>query len=156
LQKTESMPGQRLRILFLCTGNTCRSQMAEGLTNFLRGDEYEAASAGVKPGKIDPRAVKVMAEMGIDISGQSSKDVSELMDQEWDIVVTLCGQARESCPLFPGKAKRVHMGFEDPPHLAADAQSEEEALVHYRRIRDEIRAMVEKLPDSLDTERELG
>ncbi len=150
MQKTEPLPSQRLRILFLCTGNTCRSQMAEGLTNFLRGDEYEAASAGVKPGKVDPRAVTCMAEIGIDISVQTSKDVSELMDQKWDIVVTLCNHARESCPIFPGAAQRVHRGFQDPPFLAKDAASEAEAMSHYRRVRDEIRSMAEQMPESLE------
>ena len=143
---------RKTRILYLCTGNTCRSQMAEGLTNELRGAEFTAASAGVQPGRIDPRAIKAMWELGIDISGQRSKDVSELMDQAWDYVVTLCGHARESCPLFTGQVKRVHKGFEDPPHLAADAGSEEEAMGHYRRVRDQIRQMVLDLPQSLQDE----
>jgi len=125
--------------------------MAEGLTDFLRGDEYEAAGAGVRPGKVDPRAVTFMAEIGIDISAQTSKDVSELVDRKWDIVVTLCDHARESCPIFPGTAQRVHKGFQDPPHLAKNAASEEEAMSHYRRVRDEIRTMVEQLPESLET-----
>jgi len=138
-----------MNILYLCTGNSCRSQMAEGLTNALRGGEFFAASAGVRPSRIDPRAIKAMAEIGVDISRRESKDVSEVMAREWDVVVTLCDHARESCPLFPGKAKRAHKGFEDPPYLAAQAKSEEEAMAHYRRVRDEIKAMVEGLPESL-------
>lgn len=143
---------QKMRILYLCTGNSCRSQMAEGLTRALRGDEFEVASAGVRPSRIDPRAIKAMAEIGIDISGQRSKDVSQVMDQDWDVVVTLCDHARESCPLFPGQARRVHKGFPDPPYLAARARDEDEAMAPYRRVRDQIRAMVEGLPESLSAE----
>lgn len=140
----------KTRVLFLCTGNSCRSQMAEGLTAALRGDTFQAASAGVRPSLIDPRAIKAMAEIGIDISGQRSKDVSELMQQTFDYVVTLCGHARESCPLFPGQARRVHRGFDDPPYLAANATSEDQAMGHYRRVRDEIKAMVLAMPASLE------
>ncbi len=141
---------RKIRILFLCTGNSCRSQMAEGLTNALRGDEFQAASAGVRPSAVDPRAQKAMAEIGIDISGQRSKGVSELAGQHWDYVVTLCDHARESCPLFPGGAQKVHLGFDDPPYLAAAAASEEEAMAPYRRVRDQIRAMVDNLPANLE------
>lgn len=137
------------KILFLCTGNSCRSQMAEGWTKALKGDQLEAYSAGIQPKGVDPRAVKVMDEAGIDISGQKSKDIDSLGNLEFEYVVTLCDNARESCPFFPAKTKRVHMGFEDPPLLADGAASEEEALVPYRRVRDEIRAFVESLPDSL-------
>jgi len=137
------------KILFLCTGNSCRSQMAEGWTRTLKGDQLEAYSAGIQPKGVDPRGVKVMAEAGIDISGQKSKDIDSLGSLEFEYVVTLCDNARESCPFFPAKTKRVHMGFEDPPLLADGAASEEEALVPYRRVRDEIRAFVESLPDSL-------
>ncbi|MCB2191613.1 MAG: arsenate reductase ArsC [Deltaproteobacteria bacterium] len=137
------------RILFLCTGNTCRSQMAEGFTNALRGEEYEAQSAGVAPGLVDPRAVKVMAEVGIDISGQQSKAVDPFIGQDWDWVVTLCDNANEACPFFPGQVTRAHRGFDDPPLLAQGAADEEEALAPYRRVRDEIRAMAEGLPQSL-------
>jgi arsenate reductase len=123
--------------------------MAEGWTRTLKGDQLEAYSAGIQPKGVDPRAVKVMAEAGIDISGQKSKDIDSLGSLEFEYVVTLCDNARESCPFFPAKTKRVHMGFEDPPLLADGAASEEEALVPYRRVRDEIRAFVESLPDSL-------
>ncbi len=137
------------KILFLCTGNSCRSQMAEGWTKGLKGDQLEAYSAGIQPKGVDPRAVKVMDEAGIDISGQKSKDIDSLGNLEFEYVVTLCDNARESCPFFPAKTKRVHMGFEDPPLLADGAASEEEALVPYRRVRDEIRAFVESLPEGL-------
>ena len=141
----------KLHILFLCTGNSCRSQMAEGFTRHLKGDAIEAYSAGVETHGLNPRAVQVMAEAGVDISGHTSKLVDDLPDIEFDYVVTVCDNAREACPFFPGATKLVHVGFDDPPRLAQDAKTEEEALGHYRRVRDEIRAFVEKLPDVLDT-----
>lgn len=144
------MSQTKKRILYLCTGNSCRSQMAEGFTNALRGDEFQAFSAGIAPKGIDPRAITVMAEEGIDIAGQGSKDVEQFIGQAWDWVVTLCDNARESCPLFPGTVPRVHRGFADPPHLAQDADSEEEALEHYRKVRDEIKAFILNLPGSLE------
>jgi arsenate reductase len=137
------------RILFLCTGNSCRSQMAEAWTRHLKGDLFEAYSAGVEPRGIDPRAVKAMAEVGLDISGRKSKDVDALGSMEFDYVITLCGNARESCPYFPAKTKLIHKGFDDPPKLAENAKDEEEAMVHYRRVRDEIKAFVETLPKGL-------
>jgi arsenate reductase len=139
------------RILFLCTGNSCRSQMAEGWARHLKGDVLEPYSAGVETHGLNPRAVRVMAEAGVDISGHRSKHVSELKDIAFDWVVTVCNNARESCPLFPGRAKVVHAGFDDPPRLARDAKTEEEALAHYRRVRDEIKAFVLTLPESLAT-----
>lgn len=141
--------GPKVRVLFLCTGNSCRSQMAEGWARALSGDVVEARSAGVDPHGLDPRAVKVMAEAGVDISRRRSKHVDELGDIGFDYVVTVCDHARERCPLFPGETKVVHVGFDDPPRLAEDATSEEEALGHYRRVRDEIRAFVETLPEAL-------
>lgn len=135
----------RKRILFLCTGNSCRSQMAEAWTRALKGDRYEAFSAGVDPKGLDPRAVKAMAEVGIDISTQRSKSVDELPAQDYPYVVTLCGHAQESCPFFPASTKKMHVPFDDPPILAAGAATEEEAMAHYRRVRDEIRAFVENL-----------
>lgn len=137
-------------ILFLCTGNSCRSQMAEAFTRVLKSDVFKPYSAGVEPRGLDPRAVKVMAEVGIDISGQYSKHVDALQGVDFDYVVTVCDHARESCPFFPAKTRLVHWGFPDPPHLAQTAGSEEEALRHYRTVRDRIRAMVEGLPASLD------
>jgi len=142
--------GELLRVLFLCTGNSCRSQMAEGWTRHLKPDSIEVRSAGVAPHGVDPMAVKAMAEAGVDISGQASKNVLELMDVPFDYVVTVCGGAREDCPVFPGRTKCVHVGFDDPPALAVRAADEEEAMSHYRRVRDEIRAFVETLPTGLE------
>ncbi|MFA5043151.1 MAG: arsenate reductase ArsC [Kiritimatiellia bacterium] len=140
----------RLKILFLCTGNSCRSQMAEGWTRQLKGDVIEPYSAGIATHGLNPNAVKVMAEAGVDISRQRSKHVDELKDIVFDYVVTVCDNAHESCPLFPGKTKVVHVGFDDPPRLARNAKTEEEVLAHYRRVRDEIRTFVENLPDTLE------
>ena len=138
-----------LKVLFLCTGNSCRSQMAEGWTRHLKADRIEAHSAGIETHGLNPRAVAVMAEAGVDISAQRSRRVDEFADVDFDYVVTVCGHAHESCPVFPGRTTVRHVGFDDPPALAADCESEDEALAHYRRVRDEIRAYVETLPDSL-------
>ncbi|WP_300162474.1 arsenate reductase ArsC [Solidesulfovibrio sp.] len=140
----------KTRILFLCTGNACRSQMAEGFARADRGEAVEAFSAGVEKHGLDPRAVVVMAEAGVDISDQASKLVSELPDVAFDYVVTLCGSAHDLCPFFPGPVKKVHVPFEDPPALAAGAASEEEALDRYREVRDAIRAFVAGLPQNLE------
>jgi arsenate reductase len=139
----------KLKVLFLCTGNSCRSQMAEGWARHLKGDVVEPYSAGIETHGLNSSAVKVMAEAGVDISDHRSKNVSELMDVPFDYVVTVCGNASETCPMFPGRAKVVHAGFDDPPKLAKDAKTEEEALAHYRRVRDEIKAFVLSLPESL-------
>ena len=139
----------KLKVLFLCTGNSCRSQMAEGWARHLKGNAIEAYSAGIETHGLNPHAVRVMAEAGVDISGQRSKHVDELRDVPFDYVVTVCDHAHESCPLFPGRTKVVHVGFDDPPRRARDARTEEEALGHYRRVRDEIRAFVEQLPEAL-------
>jgi len=145
-----------VKILFLCTGNSCRSQMAEGWTRHLKGDKIEAYSAGIETHGLNPFAAKAMAEAGVDISGQRSKLVSELADVEFDSVVTVCGHANEHCPVFPGKTRVVHVGFDDPPALAAGAETEAEALAHYRRVRDEIKTFVETLPESLqDQQRQI-
>ena len=138
-----------LKILFLCTGNSCRSQMAEGWTRHLRGDIIEPYSAGIETHGLNPNAVKVMAEAGVDISQHESKHVDQFADIQFDYVITVCGHADENCPFFPGRTKVIHHGFDDPPKLAQDAKSEEEALGHYRRVRDEIRAFVETLPEGL-------
>ena len=143
---------KKLKILFLCTGNSCRSQMAEGWTRFLKGDRIEPFSAGTVVQGVNPLAVKVMKEVGVDISHQRSKHIDEVIDSEFDYVITVCDNARENCPFFPGKTERVHVGFDDPPRLAENAESEEEALTHYRRVRDEIKAFVEKLPDVLKSQ----
>lgn len=142
------------RILFLCTGNSCRSQMAEGWTRALHGGSIEAASAGLEARGLDPRAVAVMAEAGVDISRQRSQRLVELDDLAFDDVVTVCDHAHETCPFFPGGARVHHVGFDDPPRLAAGARDEAEALAHYRRVRDEIRAFVARLPAALDDEGE--
>lgn len=140
----------KLNILFLCTGNSCRSQMAEGWAKALKGDEIEAYSAGIHVHGLNPDAVKVMAEVGVDISGQESKSVDQVESVHFDYVVTVCGHANESCPMWlQGKAKVVHEGFDDPPKLAESASSDEEALEHYRRVRDEIRDYILKLPKEL-------
>lgn len=136
-------------ILFLCTGNSCRSQMAEGLCRHLRGDLVDAYSAGIETHGLNPYAVRVMAELDIDISGHHSKTVADLAGREFDYVVTVCGHADETCPLFPARTRVIHRGFDDPPKLAAAAVTEDEALVHYRRVRDEIRDFIETLPASL-------
>ncbi len=140
---------KKTTILFLCTGNSCRSQMAEGWARALKGDAIEPWSAGIETHGLNPSAVKVMAEAGVDISGHRSKHVDELRGIPFDYVVTVCDEAHESCPLFPGRTKVVHVGFDDPPRLAKTAKSEEEALGHYRRVRDEIRAFIETLPGAL-------
>ena len=139
----------KIKVLFLCTGNSCRSQMAEGWTRALRGNSIDAYSAGVEPHGMNARAVKVMAEAGVDISGHHSKHLDELKDVTFDYVVTVCDHANEACPMFHGKTKVIHVGFDDPPRLAQTAKTEEEALVHYRRVRDEIRRFVEQIDQYL-------
>jgi arsenate reductase (thioredoxin) len=136
---------KKMRVLFLCTGNACRSQMAEGWARHLKGDVFEPYSAGIAPHGLDARAVKVMAEAGVDISRHESKHVNELKNITFDYVITVCDNARESCPIYPGTTEIIHAGFEDPPRLAAGAKSEDEALAHYRRVRDEIMKFVENL-----------
>ena len=139
----------RLKVLFLCTGNSCRSQMAEGWARHLKRELIEPFSAGIEPQSLDRRAVAVMAEAGVDISAQRSKSLHELIEVPFDHVVTVCSEAHERCPVFPGHAKVIHVGFDDPPRLAATARTEQEALAHYRRVRDQIRDFVMTLPQSL-------
>lgn len=136
-------------VLFLCTGNSCRSQMAEGWAHHLKSDAINAWSAGIAPHGVDPRAVQVMAEAGVDISSQGSKHLDDLEDVAFDYVVTVCDHAAESCPIFPGQVEKLHRSFQDPPRLAADADSEEQTLAHYRQVRDEIRDFVDTLPQAL-------
>lgn len=140
---------EKMKILFLCTGNSCRSQMAEGWAKARRSDVIEAFSAGIETHGLNPIAVRVMAEAGVDISGHESTHVSAFADEHFDFVITVCGHADEHCPRFPGKTKVVHVGFDDPPALAAEAINEEAALGHYRRVRDEIKAFVLSLPGIL-------
>jgi len=139
-----------MKILFLCTGNSCRSQMAEGWCRALKGDRIEPFSAGIKTHGLNPYAVKVMAEAGVDISHYHSKLLAELDGVEFDYVVTVCGHANENCPWFPGATKVVHVGFDDPPQLAAALETENEKLDCYRRVRDEIKAFIETLPEALE------
>jgi arsenate reductase len=139
----------KLKLLFLCTGNSCRSQMAEGWARQLKGELLESYSAGIEKHGLNPNAVKVMAEAGVDISRHFSKTLEDLADVRFDVVVTVCGHAHETCPVFPGGAKVVHVGFDDPPRLARDETDPGKALDHYRRVRDEIRAYVDTLPGSL-------
>ena len=143
----------KLRVLFLCTGNSCRSQMAEGWTRHLKAGLIEPYSAGIEAHGLNPLAVKVMAEAGVDISHQRSKTIAQLPTRDFDYVVTVCDNARESCPIFPGQAQMAHVGFDDPPALARQAKTQEEALGYYRRVRDEIKAFVESLPESLTQKR---
>jgi arsenate reductase len=139
-----------MRVLFLCTENSCRSQMAEGWARALHPERIDAFSAGIDPAEIGAQALRVMAEAGVDISGQRSKHVDTLNDMTFDAVITVCDHANERCPVFPGRARRLHAGFDDSPRLALGADSEEEALEHYRKVRDEIRRFVEALPEVLD------
>lgn len=137
-------------VLFLCTGNSCRSQMAEGWARHFHSDAIEAYSAGIEAHGMNSNAMQVMNEAGVDISDQSSKLASSLTDVPLDLVVTVCGHADESCPAFLTDARVVHVGFDDPPKLAKEAATEAEGLPHYRRVRDEIRDFVElRLPNLL-------
>jgi arsenate reductase len=144
----DSLP--RPKVLFLCTGNSCRSQMAEGWARALLDDKLEAYSAGIEKHGLNPHAVAVMQEQDVDITGQQSKILDDLQDVAFDYVVTVCGHADQHCPTFPGKTPVWHVPFDDPPKLAAAARSPEEGLVHYRRVRDEIKRFVEQLPERLE------
>ena len=143
---------RKVKVLFLCTGNSCRSQMAEGWARVLKDDVVEACSAGIEKHGMNPHAVRVMAEAGVDISRQYSKTLAELGPVEFDYVVTVCGHANKNCPVFSGKTRVLHVGFEDPPKLTQHLPDGEEKLAVYRRVRDEIRRFVERLPRSLGAE----
>ena len=140
---------EQTSVLFLCTGNSCRSQMAEGLARNRWGDALSVHSAGIEQHGLNALAVKALQEIDIDISTHHSKTLDDLGDLKLDYVVTVCGHANETCPVFPGTVKRLHVGFDDPPKLAANVSSEEEAMLHYRRVRDEIAAFVDVLPERL-------
>ncbi len=142
----------KIRILFLCEGNSCRSQMAEGFARSISGSFIEAHSAGYEARGLDPRAVAVMREGGIDISKQSSKTLEVLGHIKFDYVVTVCGEADESCPVFPGQAKVIHRGFDDPSKLAMNACNEKDIMDCYRRVRDEIMIYISELSESLRLE----
>jgi arsenate reductase len=131
------------KVLILCTGNSARSQMAEGLLRHDAGDRFEVYSAGTKPSRVRPEAITVMRELGIDISGNRSKHVDEFADQKFDYVLTVCDNAKESCPVFPGHAVRIHHSFDDPAALEAP---EEQRLALFRRVRDEIREYLKSFP----------
>lgn len=136
-------------ILFLCTGNSCRSQMAEGFARKLLGSQYSIYSAGTKKHGMNQKAIKVMAEVGIDLSTHYSKALDELEEKNFHFVVTVCGHANENCPYFPG-GKIIHHGFDDPPSLTADMADEDEILIVYRRVRDEISEYIKKLKIELE------
>ncbi len=125
-----------IKVLFLCTGNSCRSQMAEGLLRYFGNSRFEVYSAGVNPSFVHPLAIKVMKEIGIDISNHRSKSVAEFLGQTFDYVITVCDKAKESCPNFPGEVKKIHWSFEDPAEATG---TEEERLKVFRKVRDEIK-----------------
>jgi arsenate reductase len=136
----------RKRVLILCTGNSARSQMAEGLLREMAGDHVEVASAGVSPTQVRPEAIAAMREIGIDISGYRSKSVDEFVNQNFDYVITVCDNANEQCPVFPGQVKRIHWSFDDP----AAARGEDDArLSVFRRVRDEIRGQLRLFVEAL-------
>ncbi len=132
----------KLKVLILCTGNSARSQMAEGLLRHDGGVGFEVHSAGVKPSSVRPEAIQAMKEIGIDLAGHRSKSVDEFMGQDFDYIITVCDNAKETCPVFPGRAKRIHRSFEDPPQPGE--KSEEETLAVFRRVRDEIRGWMKE------------
>lgn len=137
-------------ILFLCTGNSCRSQMAEGWAKTLKSDEFNVYSAGLETHGLNPYAVKVMAEAGVDITSQQSQLLTEFDEIKFDYVVTVCSSAHETCPFFPREATVVHYGFEDPPKMVPADADDETKLNAFREVRDQIKAYVETLPQSLE------
>jgi len=141
---------EKLKILFLCTGNSCRSQMAEGWAHALKSHVLAPYSAGLETHGLNSNAVQVMAEAGVDISNQKSENINDLLDIPFDVVITVCNHAHETCPLFPANARVVHVGFDDPPKLTKNIEDPEEKLNSYRRVRDEIKAFIEQLPEILE------
>jgi len=140
-------PKDKIKILFLCTGNSCRSQIAEGWARHLKSDVIDAYSAGISPGQLNSRAVEVMAEAGVDISQQYSKHIDDLQGIDFDYVITLCDNARELCPSFPGNVKMIHRGFDDPSFMFG---TEQQILAAFRKLRDELKAYIKTLPGSLE------
>ena len=140
----------KIKVLFLCTGNSCRSQIAEGWARHLKSDVIEAYSAGIRPIGVNPKTIEVMAEAGVDISDHTSKGIDDLSGINFDYVVTVCDNAREQCPIFPGRTKLIHKAFDDPYFATG---SEEEILAVFRRVRNEIRAFIETLPDILESKK---
>ena len=139
----------RPSVLFLCTGNSCRSQMAEGWAKHHFGDRLDVYSAGIEAHGLNPNAVAVMAEAGVDISTQESQLITAFTDVQIDTVITVCGHAHENCPVFPGSAEVIHHGFDDPPKMAAEAADEEAAMNCYRQVRDQVAAYIQTLPEVL-------
>ncbi len=141
---------QKHNVLFLCAHNSSRSQMAEGWARHLLKGQFEFYSAGTAPTRVDPHAIRVMAEAGVDISTHYAKSINDIQGIDFDYVVTVCDQAREQCPYFPARVAVFHQDFDDPPTLAGQAKDEQEALAIYRRVRDEIRRFIEELPRVLE------
>jgi arsenate reductase len=141
--------GTKTRVLFVCTGNACRSQMAEGWARYLKSDVMEAHSAGVSPAGVSTRVIAVMAEAGVDFSAHRSQHVDEFAGMDFDYVVTLCGNAERKCPVFGGGAKHIHMGFDDPIMVIGTT---DQVMAAFRKARDEIREFVETLPGSLEAD----
>lgn len=150
LTMTDHKDFLKTTILFLCTGNSCRSQMAEGWARHIWRDRLQVCSAGTAAKGLDPRAVRVMREAGVDISGHRSKNIGDLGDLSFDYVITVCDNAKENCPWFPARVKLMHHSFVDPPRLAEGIADPEKAMEPYRHVRDEIRQFVETLPDILN------
>ena len=140
----------KMKILFLCTGNSCRSQMAEGWARYLKSDFIQPCSAGIEAHGLNLNAIKVMKEEGVDITQQKSQRIEEVETIPFDVVITVCGHADENCPVFSCSTTVVHRGFDDPPKLAKTAKTDKEALGYYRRVRDEIKAYIETLPEGLN------
>ena len=136
----------KIKVLFLCTGNSCRSQIAEGWARHLKPDVMEAYSAGIRPIGVNPKTIEVMAEAGVDISAHTSKHIDDFAGIDFDYVITVCDNAREHCPVFPSRTKHIHKAFDDPYFATG---SEEEIMVVFRRVRDDMRAFIETLPDIL-------
>jgi arsenate reductase len=143
-----SESNEKIRVLFLCTGNSCRSQMAEGWAQHLKGDVVDVYSAGIRPIGVSSRAIKTMAEAGVDISMHTSKSIDDLGGVDFDYVVTLCDNAAQNCPVFPGKAKVIHKPLKDP-YCATG--SEEQVMAEFRKVRDQIKAFIETIPTSLES-----
>lgn len=141
------MSHEKIRILFPCTGNSCRSQMAQGWIRYLHPDTFGASSAGIEKHGLDPLAIQVMSEADADIGLQRSKLLKDLESMDFDFVITLCNHARESCPTFPGNAKMIHYGFDDPRSITDVEEPDYLRIEPYRRVRDEIKSFVERLPD---------
>ena len=137
---------EKIKVLFLCTGNSCRSQMAEGWAQHLKSDVIDAYSAGIRPIGVSSRAIKTMAEAGVDISTHTSKSIDDLGDVDFDYVVTLCDNAAQNCPIFPGKAKVIHKPFKDPYFASG---SEKQVMAEFRKVREQIKAFIETIPASL-------